>query len=179
MKSCSVVPHDVVIPILPHTFHRSKGTANNVDVEGQSKTEWTAVRGGRMYKPSKVHLSPYFPLETAYAITVHKAMGRTLEKVIIGLGRHLNRMSEMKYEHIYVAISRVHKCDDMRLLLPGKDPWQQMQSLVYLTELRPDDSMVAFFEGYRGRKETRINGRWMYDIWDSKQALRSLPSGNR
>lgn len=49
-----------------------------------------------------------FPLLVAYAITVHKSQGLTLDKAIIDLGT-----SEKSLGLTYVALSRVKKFEDL------------------------------------------------------------------
>lgn len=52
------------------------------------------------------------PLSIAYAITVHKAQGCTLNRIV------LNVYSLFEYQHFYTAISRVRTRDDV-FILPG------------------------------------------------------------
>jgi hypothetical protein len=68
-RNLTLVKERVVLPIQP----------------ARSTTEWhkTIVNGGNGYLPSKVLIEASFPLEPAFVITLHKAQGRTMKKVIL------------------------------------------------------------------------------------------------
>lgn len=53
------------------------------------------------------------PLMLAWAVTIHKAQGKTLSRVFIDLGS-----SAFATGQVYVALSRVRKLDDIRLARP-------------------------------------------------------------
>ena len=38
---------------------------------------------GKDFQPSRVEVRPLFPLEPGIAITIHKAQGRTIQKIIL------------------------------------------------------------------------------------------------
>ncbi|EJK60414.1 hypothetical protein THAOC_19240, partial [Thalassiosira oceanica] len=46
------------------------------------------VGGSAGYKPSSAVLQDHFPLELAFAMTVHKAQGRTIKKLILAISEH-------------------------------------------------------------------------------------------
>ena len=123
LQKCSIHPDQIIIPIIYHEKGSKtlKNSVSSFKESGKETLSFTPVHGGKFFPPSLVHLDPYFPLELAYSITVHKSQGRTLDQIIIALGDTGDPLSCMKYEHIYVAISRVHQCDDIRLLLPGNN----------------------------------------------------------
>lgn len=147
-KHLTLIEGRVVLPIQP----------------ARSATEWhkTIVNGGDGYLPSKVLIKASFPLEPAFVITVHKAQGRTMKKVILALSERNTTLCNMTYAHIYVALSRVRKAEDIRLLLhediTGAYDWSNLQ---YLTALRPDKAIQAFFAGFAERP----------DHWDPEAAL--------
>jgi len=54
----------------------------------------------------------------------------------------------MSYESVYVAMSSVRKSSDIRLLVHG-DTWQErVGALSYLSALRPNKKVAAFFAGF-------------------------------
>jgi energy-coupling factor transporter ATP-binding protein EcfA2 len=167
LEKCSIDPHHIVIPITCRKKRSSSSSSKESNREGLS---FTPVHGGQLFRPSLVHLVPYFPLELAYSITVHKSQGRTLDRIIIALGDTGDVHSRMRYEHIYVAISRVHRCNDIRLLLPGKNEQEEIMSLVYVASLKPNAWTKRYFDGFTGRGEERSQGQWLQDVWDPKRA---------
>ena len=151
-KDITLVPDRVVIPILQH-----KNVAR--DKKG------IPIPGGLLYKPSKVRITPLFPLDAGFAITVDKAQGQTIERVIVALSARKGKFCNMDYEAIYVSHSRVQQNDHLRLLLSGDTIPEQMDSLSYITALHPQKSIKAFFSGY---SENRAN--WKSDTWKEKKA---------
>lgn len=54
-----------------------------------------------------------FPLQLGYAMTIHKAQGKTLDKVIIDIGR-----GTFAHGQLYVALSRTRNYEDMHIINP-------------------------------------------------------------
>ena len=111
------------------------------------------VKGGTCYPLSRVTIQQQFAMSPGIASTVHKAQGRTIDKVIVALSRRSNvgpdnKFLEMSYEAVYVAMTRVQRCDDIRLLLHGADDTTRRTSLLYLSNLIPNPKVKAFFAGY-------------------------------
>ena len=52
-----------------------------------------------------------FPLQLGYALTIHKAQGKTLDKVIIDIGR-----GAFAHGQLYVALSRTRNEEDMHIV---------------------------------------------------------------
>ena len=84
-------------------------------------------------------------MEPAFAATVHKAQGRTIEHVILALSQRGAAQCDMSYEAIYVALSRVKTRESIRLLLCQQVQWE---SLSYITKLEPDQFVKDFFSGF-------------------------------
>lgn len=61
-----------------------------------------------------------FPYDLGFSMTVHKAQGRTIYRVVIDLTDHPNSYGRMEYAAIFVAMSRVEMSDHIRLF--EKDP---------------------------------------------------------
>ena len=62
------------------------------------------------------------PLQTSYAITIHKSQGQTLQKAIIDIGK-----SEHAPGTTFVAISRLPRLISCGLIMPM--PFQRLQSI--------------------------------------------------
>jgi hypothetical protein len=152
-RHLTLIPGRVIIPILQQ---RS-------DVSGKKPLP---IPGGLLYKPSKVRIAPAFPLELAFAIVVDKAQGQTIKRVIVALSERRARSCQMDYESVYVANSRVKKNDHLRLLLSGLTPARQWQSVEYISTLRPQKSVKAFFSGY---SEDRSD--WKNDVFNENKAF--------
>ena len=151
LQTLSIVDKQVVIAIVPGP------TKVKPDV---------TVRGGTDYRPSKVTLQAVFPLELAFSITVNKSEGRTLERVILALSHQQAKLCNFDHKDLYVAMSRVDKNDHMRLLLQGRNEMEKWNSLAYLTNLRKDTSLPAFFAGY----DQRADRDWKSDRWNPNEA---------
>ena len=96
------------------------------------------------YKCSKVFVKNFFPVEPGFAITIYKAQGRTIPKVILAISKREGHGCGLNYRSIYVAFSRVKDRNDIRLLLIDHD----RSSLQYLTKLKADPCNLAFVEGF-------------------------------
>jgi hypothetical protein len=131
-KSHTLVKDRVVVPILPQRY---------------KKNPWdkTIVSGGDGFLPSRVKIRAHFPIEPAFAITIHKAQGRTINKVILAISQRLVAKCNMSYASLYVALSRVKRATDIRLLLHGYS-WD---SVKYVSTLEPDKCIKAFFAGFK------------------------------
>ena len=152
-------PEDaIIIPILSVSFPKDD-------------TRPTPVYGGDNYLPSKVTLEPRFPLALAFAITVHKSQGMTMEKVIIALSKQPLAASSFSYEQLHVAFSRVVNSKHIRLLLSGKSEPEKWASLSYLSQLKQDPAIKFFLGGFRKFQELDDpNSDWTNDSWSAERA---------
>ena len=127
----------------------------------KSVNDWhrVAVRGcpHGTFQPSRVAVRSVFPVALMLTMTVNRAQGQTLRRVIIALAH--NPSFPLTYAHIYVALSRVRKAKDIRLLIAGGTPVAKMGRLDYIDKLRPDLSVLALLHGFReGVKECKRRG---------------------
>ena len=106
--------------------------------------------GTQNFLPSKVNVSSVFPLEPGFAITIHKAQGRTIHKVILCLSSRHNLKHNPEYAALYVALSRVKCKEDIRFFLHlTSKGTQDLETLTFVDNLKPDKSINAFFEGFK------------------------------
>ena len=142
----------IIIPILPE--------------RKREKYSSVVVRGGNGFLPSRVKVANRFPLETAFAITVHKAQGRTLKRVILALSDRQDGNFQMSYASLYVALSRVETSDDIRILLNGDSNGNRFDrsSMAYIADLEASPSIVEFFHGFQQN----------HKIWNEQDTLQMI-----
>jgi hypothetical protein len=165
----SLLPNKIVIP-LPCKRKFGGNMPNPIMVPGSPKGE---------YKCSKVRITNFFPVQPSFAITIHKAQGRTIPKVIVAISERQGNGCGLDYHSIYVAFSRVKHKNDIRLLLFQDDGTRE--SLTYLTKLKADPCNVAFVEGFdtNGGKfdSNRVLNKYK-DLTGKPQSY-SIPSSNK
>jgi len=95
----------------------------------------------------KVHAQEPFPFDLAFAMTVHKAQGRTIKRVGVDLTHHPRYCCCMKHAAIFVAMSWVAETDHIRLSEP--DTICQRESLCScLSSIPPQKHIAPFLHGY-------------------------------
>ena len=103
------------------------------------------------YTPSKVFVQQMFPLQLAAAVTVDKAQGRTLNKVVACLSKRYDNLYEMDINSIFVALSRVRKRSDLRLLIhSGSSAKHQLE---YIESLTHDKEYFDYMNGFEHNQE--------------------------
>lgn len=131
----------------------------------------TTVRGGEGFSASKVRLRRHFPIEPAFAITVHKSEGRTMERVIIALSSSSAQGCDFSFAQVHVAFSRVRRGEHIRLLLTGANETEQWGSLLYLGKLAPKKSVTYYFDGFRDAMSLDDpNTNWTTNEWSRERA---------
>jgi hypothetical protein len=108
---------------------------------------------------AKVCVREIFPFDLGFAMTVHKAQGRTIKRVIIDLRKH--PVKPLEYASIFVAMSRVEHGDHIRLLEPENSEFSRCRLYEYISGVKPDSDIAPFLNGFAsfGSK------------WDWKRAL--------
>jgi len=113
---------------------------------------------------AQVTTKTVIPFELAFSMTVHKAQGRTIDKVILALDKRATHQLQLDFPAFFVAISQVKKRSDLRLLNPGPENEQAfINSYSYLEHLTPSKDITIFYSGY-----VRNNG-----IWNPKKAMKN------
>ena len=109
---------------------------------------------------SKVPLRDHFCIEPGFCITLHKAQGRTIRRLILSISDHPYHKLRHKWEGLYVGLSRVEYNKHMRILLKRGD-WGTAKSLHSLEKCKHTD---WFFKGYK--RQPRQSGT----TWDRRLA---------
>jgi hypothetical protein len=104
-----------------------------------------------------------FTYHIAFAMTVHKAQGRTIHRVIIDLTEHPLHINRMKYASVFVALSRVKSKNHIRLLKHSK--MSDQKSYEYVQHMKPDENVLKFYSGF---EHTESDGGM---TWSWKKAI--------
>ena len=83
LREFSLDQRDIVIPLLPNA-----GTDS-------TKFKLTVPGNHPMYKPGKIETSYLFAFELAFAMTIHKAQGRTISSVVLALSSGPSKFQQM------------------------------------------------------------------------------------
>ena len=86
----------------------------------------------------QVRMRQAFPYDLAFAMTVHKAQGRTISRVVVDIREHPTKLSSMHYAAVFVALSRVKECSHLRLLEPYDNVDARENLYSWLNLLRPN-----------------------------------------
>ena len=121
----------IVIPIGKHTSSRK---------DECKKFSYKVPTRNRRYCVATVLLREMFPFDLAFSMTVHKAQGRTIARVVLDLTSRPSTYNQIEFAALFVAMSRVKQGDHMRLLVHG--------NMDYLTSLKPEKYVMAFYHGY-------------------------------
>ncbi|KAL7526069.1 hypothetical protein ACHAWF_001619, partial [Thalassiosira exigua] len=100
--------------------------------------------GGLRYYQSKVSLVDYFPTKLGFSVTIHEAQGRTIPKVILCISENPLPFLRLKWEGLYVALSRVCHRDDIHLLVCFDD----QMTMEYIGSLKKNKFIKSYFDGY-------------------------------
>ena len=95
-------------------------------------------------------------------MTVHKDQGRTITKVILALSKRPSHCLQMRYQSIFVAMSRIRQSDNIHLLLHEKSGYDE---LTYIYGLSPPDDIKHFFAGFVKKKNIYV--------WDRTKTFES------
>ena len=129
-----------------------------------SRCETSGLRRSFSWRPlygaSKVPLKDCFCIEPGFCITVYKAQGRTIRRLILSISDHPHHKLRHKWEGLYVGLSRVEYNKHMRILLKRGD-WGTAKSLHSLEKCKHTD---WFFKGYK--RQPRQSGT----TWDRRLA---------
>ena len=96
--------------------------------------------------------------------------GRTIQKVILSISEHPFHFTQLKWEGLYVALSRVRKKDDIRLLLRFND----RSTMNYIINLEKNKFIKCFFDGYKTDRKIlrRVNNSFNYDEYQCQEPMK-------
>jgi hypothetical protein len=80
----------------------------------------------------------------AFASTIHKCQGQTLDKAVLVLDKAPDQKSPLSFEQLNVAITRVRRADDLRVLPPHPTSDQEFS---HLLKLKPLGTVEKWFKG--------------------------------
>jgi hypothetical protein len=142
---------DIIIPIAAKT-RRTMDSAK----------KYVFANGNPLQLYGKAFVIDPFPYMLAFAMTIHKAQGRTLRKVIIDLTCHPDGKRRLTFPAVFVALSRVRTRFDLRLLHHPNTTNQNAYH--YITNLEQKPEVIAFYKGFHGNQ---IQGQH----WDPEKSL--------
>ena len=157
LRDFSLDKGKIILPVYPQNSKEARKPTPMYGEEGR-------------YQASAIGVKPWFPLEPALAITIHKALGRTMKRVILCLSRNPALGCDISYRQLHVALSRVKERSHIRLLLVGETEEDKWLSLAYLRDLKPDKSIKYFFAGYRPFNVDQPNRNWQTNCWNADRA---------
>ena len=163
LKKFSIIPgDDIVIPIAPTSPSSSKSDYNKF-----------AYSTGNLLTPfGTAEILENFPFDLAFSMTIHKAQGRTIERVVLDLTYHSNHYTRMKYAAVFVALSRVKCRKHLRLLRhkPSGLSFDPLRAYGYLPQLRPSREICAFYHGFSQSPGANTSSLEC-DLWNPSRAL--------
>ena len=127
-----------------------------------------SIRPGALpfhYNASNVPIGDHFPIELGFCITIAKAQGRTLQRLILSLSEHPQPFLRFKWEQVYTAISRVKAREFLTLLLYMGN----RNTLAYLSDLKKDTYTASYFAGFVPVHPNRRGGE---SYWNREVAAR-------
>ena len=104
------------------------------------------------YNASTVPMADHFPIELGFCITIPKAQGRTIHKLIASLSEHPVPFLRFRWEQIYTLQSRITERNDMRLLLRMGN----RNTLQYVSHLEKDPFTAQYFAGFPKESSTEV-----------------------
>ena len=150
---------DIVIPITAKMHSKASSDWNRFSFSTQNLL--TPIGTVQVLEP--------FPFDLGFAMTVHKAQGRTIKRVVLDLVDHPNHFTRMNFAAVFVAMSRVGSSKHIRLLPHSKlgTKFNPVDAYQYLTSLQPDKDSQAFCHGFAFKHGVTQDGAH----WDPKLAL--------
>jgi hypothetical protein len=146
LKKHSLCSDAIVIPVKQESYNK----AHSFALQGSSLSL------------SRVETRNVFPIELAFAMTVHKAQGRTMPRVVLAVSEHCFAPCRMTYPSLFVAMTRVKCREHVRLLYHNSGTQPGTKGLRYIAALKPNLNVRHYYGGFVGS-----NG-----IWDPSRALR-------
>ena len=105
----------------------------------------------------------------AFSITVQKAQGDTIPKVVLDLFCHPTKYAKMIFAAVFVAMFRVKNEENIWLLSHKKegDTINMVEAYSHITQLSLSDYVMAFYHGYERNQSNKNHG----NVWSPRKAL--------
>ena len=162
-KTLSLEKERIVITIRKHGYRQSFSKIPGKPVPIHNPT--------MLVSASRVIVEPHFPVQPCFAITVDKAQGQTIQRVIVALSERDLRLVNFTYSCVAVAFSRVKEAQHLRILLKKEaNPVLEWDTLTYMLFLERDSSVKSFFAGFNIDRN-----HWITDVWDKDKAMVTMP----
>lgn len=151
----------VIYPVFPVKASKNSDAAHSCSV--------APLSSGNVYtEVGSVDVNSCFPVESTFGMTVHKTQGNTLDRIIIALSHRGVAHCDFTYEHLYVALSRARKANDIRILLFEEKSIEI--DLHYLNHLKADIHVLAMLAGYG--IDRPLSERVVFQKFNDQAALR-------
>ena len=147
----------VILPLYHHPSHFDKFKS-------------FPIQGTPFEGPSSAEICSYFSFQMAFAITIHKAQGRTMPSVILSL---MNVQNLIKFSHIFVAFSRVKHHDNIRLLMPTGTNHEYIS---HITNLKPNRKILTYLKCID--EKGTFDASWISRYKKTKQTQKDVRKSN-
>ena len=143
----------VVIPI-------SRQDGSQIKYDSTYVPGCKVLETAQYYDDSKLEMKDHFPIEPAFSITIDKAQGKTIHRIILSISKHSFHLNKMTWEGLFVSLSRVRSGDHMRLFIKRGD-WSTVR---YVSELRQNKYTGMFFNGYTDHPDGDGSMIWDFSL---------------
>ena len=137
LKSFSIVEDRIVLPLV-----QGKASFNGDDWHTFSYRTNDLIT----YKGTAT-VRDIFPYQLGFAMTIHKAQGRTIKRVVLDISRHPNHQNRVEYASLFVGLSRVTSKQHLRLI--KHHDMSMEQSYKYIENLKPNENVTRFYGGFQ------------------------------
>ena len=159
-------PPDHIIVELPsnHKFHLNFNLSEKLNLIPVSMKKnsypakykiWLKDRK-KIRIPIQVEVTDNQGIQMAFSYTFHKAVGQTIPRVIACLSKRPDKMVQITYRLLLVALSRVTEGKYIRLLKTERD------NLSYLCDLKAPEDYFIWIKGFENEND---------GIWNSKKSI--------
>jgi Viral (Superfamily 1) RNA helicase len=160
------VPVNVVSPLDSKSSQKKKIGIPFVKSRGNKKPKKYNFYNQSTIQPyPEVQIQDPFSFQLGFSMTVHKAQGRTIDKVVLDLHYKTNHLKRLGFDVIFVALSRVRSRSSICLIKHTHTSFEEAYG--YISRLKPASNVMAFYRGFTGNP---FEGQ----VWDIQLALGSL-----
>jgi hypothetical protein len=117
--------------------HRDKISIPLVQSKGNKKPKkYNFFNGSSTIQPySEVEIHDTFSFQLGFSMTVYKAQGRTIDKVVLDLHYKRSHRKPLRLEGIFVTLSRVRRCSSIPPIKHTHTSFQKAYG--YISRLKP------------------------------------------